>query len=80
METVNHKKQLDQATQKIQLFESEPRFNKHLAYVLINELFWGKQNLSGESLPIQTVLKYKKRLKKSIDMNSGTDGRALNDS
>jgi len=80
METVNHKKQLDRATQKIQLFESEPRFNKHLAYVLINELFWGKQNLPGESLPVQTVLKYKKRLKKSIDMNSGTDGRALNDS
>jgi len=80
METVNHKKQLDQATQKIELFVTEPRFNKHLAYVLINELFWGKQTLPGDSLPVQTVLKYKKRLKKSIDMEGGVDGRALCDS
>eukprot|EP00090_Calanus_glacialis_P035419 TRINITY_DN60473_c0_g1_i1.p1 TRINITY_DN60473_c0_g1~~TRINITY_DN60473_c0_g1_i1.p1 ORF type:complete len:622 (-),score=205.52 TRINITY_DN60473_c0_g1_i1:3-1868(-) len=79
METENHKKQLDQATQKIELFVTEPRFNKHLAYVLINELFWGKQTLPGESLPVQTVLKYKKRLKKSIDMEGGIDGRALCD-
>ena len=77
METVNHKKQIDQATQKIELFESEPRFNRHLAYVLINELIWGKQSLPGDSLPIQTVLKYKKRLKKSIDTEGGVDGRAL---
>jgi len=79
METQNHKKQLDQVTQKIELFVTEPRFNKHLAYVLINELFWGKQALPGDSLPVQTVLKYKKRLKKCIDMDGGVDGRTLCD-
>eukprot|EP00092_Neocalanus_flemingeri_P025817 GFUD01027983.1.p1 GENE.GFUD01027983.1~~GFUD01027983.1.p1 ORF type:complete len:625 (-),score=195.54 GFUD01027983.1:48-1922(-) len=77
METVNHRTQIDKATLKIELFVTEPRFNRHLAFVLINELIWGKQSLPGESLPIQTVLKYKKRLKKSIDMEGGIDGRAL---
>jgi len=80
METQNHKKQLDKVTEKIELFLSEPRFNKHLAYVLINELIWGKQALPGDSLPVQTVLKYKKRLKKCIDKEEGVDGRALCDS
>merc|ERR1719431_207361 len=73
-------KQLDKVTEKIELFVSEPRFNKHLAYVLINELIWGKQTLPGDSLPIKTVLKYKKRLKKCIDKDEGVDGRALCDS
>jgi len=77
METVNHKKQLDQVTNKIEMFITEPKFNKHLAYVLINELIWGKQTLPGDSLPVQTVLRYKKRLKKCIDMEGGVDGRAL---
>ena len=77
METVNHSKQLDEATKKIQLFETEPKFNKHLAFVLINELIWGKQELPGNSLPVQTVLRYKKRLRKSIDINTSKDLRAL---
>lgn len=80
METQNHKKQLDKVTDKIELFVSEPRFNKHLAYVLINELIWGKQTLPGDSLPVKTVLRYKKRLKKCIDKDEGVDGRALCDS
>jgi len=80
METQNHKKQLDKVTEKIELFVSEPRFNKHLAYVLINELIWGKQTLPGDSLPVKTVLRYKKRLKKCIDKDEGVDGRALCDS
>lgn len=77
METANHSKQIDEATKKIQLFVTEPRFHKHLAFVLINELIWGKQELPGDSLPVQTVLKYKKRLKKSIDVNTSKDLRAL---
>ena len=77
METANHSKQIDEATKKIQLFETEPRFNRHLAFVLINELFWGKETLPGDSLPVQTVLKYKKRLKKTIDLNLNKDLRAL---
>ena len=77
METVNHHKQIEEAVNKIQLFESEPRFNRQLAFVLINELIWGKETLPGSSLPVQTVLKYKKRLKKSIDVNSSKDFRAL---
>ena len=77
METANHSKQIDEATKKIQLFVTEPRFQKHLAFVLINELIWGKQELPGDSLPVQTVLKYKKRLKKSIDVNTSKDLRAL---
>ena len=77
METVNHYKQIQEAANKIQLFETEPRFNKHLAFVLINELIWGKETLPGSSLPVQTVLKYKKRLKKTIDVHSSKDFRAL---
>ena len=77
METVNHYKQIQEAANKIQLFEAEPRFNKHLAFVLINELIWGKETLPGSSLPVQTVLKYKKRLKKTIDVHSSKDFRAL---
>ena len=77
METANHSKQIDEATKKIQLFVTEPKFHKHLAFVLINELIWGKQELPGDSLPVQTVLKYKKRLKKSIDVNTSKDLRAL---
>ena len=77
METVNHHKQIEEAANKIQLFENEPRFNKQLAFVLINELIWGKETLPGSSLPVQTVLKYKKRLKKTIDVNSSKDLRAL---
>ena len=77
METANHSKQIDEATKKIQLFVTEPRFQKHLAFVLINELIWGKQELPGDSLPVQTVLKYKKRLKKTIDVNTSKDLRAL---
>jgi len=83
METANHSKQIEAATKKIQLFENEPRFNKHLAFVLINELLWGKETLPGQgdvakcSLPVQTVLKYKKKLKKSIDTSMSKDLRAL---
>lgn len=77
METANHSKQIDEATKKIQLFESEPRFNRHLAFVLITELFWGKLTLPGDSVPVQTILRYKKRLKKSIDTNSSKDMRAI---
>ena len=77
METVNHYKQIEEAVNKIQLFESEPKFNKQLAFVLINELLWGKETLPGSSLPVQTVLKYKKRLKKTIDLRGSKDLRAL---
>ena len=77
METANHSKQIDEVTKKIQLFENEPRFNRHLAFVLINELIWGKETLPGESVPVQTVRKYKKKLKKNIDLSSSRDLRAL---
>lgn len=74
METVNHRKELEAVTDKIQLFESEPRFARHMAFVLISELLWGKQRLAGESLPVRTVLQYKKRLKKCAVAESGQVG------
>ena len=77
METANHSKQIDEATTKIQLFEEQPRFNRHLAYVLITELFWGKETLPGDSVPEQTINKYRKRLKKTLDTHSSKDMRAL---
>ena len=35
--------------------------------------------MPGESLPVTTVLKYKKRIKKCVDKEAGVDGRALSE-
>jgi putative methyltransferase len=77
---VNHKPQVDAATAKIGLFGLEPKLQQELAAILITELVWGKGELPGESLPVLTVLKYKKRIKKCVDKDAGPDGRALSES
>ena len=64
---------------KVDLSALEPKLHKELGMVLIKELVWGNGELSGKSLPAKAVLKYKKRIGKCVNKESGVDGRALSE-
>ena len=64
---------------KVDLSALEPKLHKELGMVLITELVWGNGELSGKSLPAKAVLKYKKRIGKCVNKESGVDGRALSE-
>ncbi|XP_044265060.1 28S rRNA (cytosine-C(5))-methyltransferase [Tribolium madens] len=54
---------IEKLIRKSKLLVKEPRFDPWLAKVLITELLWGKQRLSGQSKPVQTILAYEQVLK-----------------
>ncbi|EFA10277.1 28S rRNA (cytosine-C(5))-methyltransferase [Tribolium castaneum] len=54
---------IEKLIKKSKLLIKEPRFDPWLAKVLITELLWGKQRLSGQSKPVQTILAYEQVLK-----------------
>jgi len=81
MEAVSHRDEIDRAGQAIGLWENEPRFNKCLASILATELFWGKGSLPPGSVPVDTIIKYKKKLAKKLENSLGKgEGRELADS
>jgi len=80
MEAVNHRDQIDRAGTAVGLWENEPRFNKCLASILTTELFWGKGSLPAGSLPIDTIMRYKKKLGKKLENSLGkSEGQELAD-
>ncbi|XP_076044680.1 28S rRNA (cytosine-C(5))-methyltransferase-like isoform X2 [Oratosquilla oratoria] len=57
---------IQDAFSRIRLFEQEPRFNPQMAQVLAGELLFANKVLSGECLPVMTILKYKEELQSAI--------------
>ncbi|KAI4503501.1 hypothetical protein M0802_001723 [Mischocyttarus mexicanus] len=67
--TLNTLKKSDQLNQLLiatKVLINEPRFDPWLARVLITELIWGTQRLTGNSKPIQTILNYESRLRDAL--------------
>lgn len=52
---------------------NEPRLQPWLAKVLITELLWGKEALSSECKPVQTILAYEQRFREELSNISGID-------
>ncbi|XP_023322278.1 probable 28S rRNA (cytosine-C(5))-methyltransferase isoform X2 [Eurytemora carolleeae] len=78
MEALNHTKAIEAATNKIELFTKEPRFQKELAFVLITELLFGKKVLPGRSIPVLTLQKYKNQLENNLKGLENLSGREKN--
>ncbi|EDW95994.2 uncharacterized protein Dyak_GE25147 [Drosophila yakuba] len=57
---------VENAIEKTGLLKDNPSFDPSLAKVLVTELAFGRQELNGESKPVQTVRSYKERLLKLI--------------
>ncbi|RZB77473.1 methyltransferase NSUN5, partial [Asbolus verrucosus] len=54
---------IEKLLKKSKLLIREPRFDPWLAKILITELLWGKNRLTGESKPIKTILGYEQIFK-----------------
>nr|XP_019525435.2 probable 28S rRNA (cytosine-C(5))-methyltransferase [Aedes albopictus] len=59
-------KQIDEMLRRTELLTKEPRLNPWLARVLIAELIFGRGELTGESLPVQCVKRYREELQQAL--------------
>ena len=66
-ECVNHEQVLSGVFLKLDILENEKPLDKNLALILTTELIFGKKALPGESKPIQTILKYHKKIEKALE-------------
>lgn len=77
MDTIKRHNDINYILNKSKLLTKE-RLDEFLARVLITELIWGKNKLSGESKPIKTILAYEQTFKAHLsdieDKSSNDEG------
>lgn len=73
LNTLQKSDQLNQLINETQILLNEPRFDPWLARILITELIWGKQRLTGNAKPIETVLNYEGRLRNALKNINASD-------
>lgn len=65
---------LNRIIEESEIFVKEPRLDQYLGRILVAELLIGKQQLNGQSKPVQTVLKYEQQLRDLLTKTSGSSG------
>ncbi|XP_046830934.1 28S rRNA (cytosine-C(5))-methyltransferase [Vespa crabro] len=73
LNTLQKSDQLNQLINETRILLNEPRFDPWLARILITELIWGKQRLTGNAKPIETVLNYESRLRDALKNINASD-------
>ncbi|XP_043498801.1 28S rRNA (cytosine-C(5))-methyltransferase [Polistes fuscatus] len=73
LNTLQKSDQLNQLIIATKILINEPRFDPWLARILITELIWGKQRLTGNSKPVETVLNYESRLRDALKNINDSD-------
>lgn len=65
----DNKGAIDEAIEKSQILQDNPRLCPILCKVLVTELILGLKKLNGESKPVQTVRAYKDRLSEALGVD-----------
>lgn len=73
LNTLQKSDQLNQLINETKILLNEPRFDPWLARILITELIWGKQRLTGNAKPVETVLNYESRLRDALKNINASD-------
>ena len=66
-ECLKYEKVIEEAFLKLDILSQEKPLDQNLAFILATELLYGKKSLPGDSKPVQAILKYQEKLKKTID-------------
>uniref|UniRef100_A0A1Q3G219 Putative proliferation-associated nucleolar protein nol1 n=1 Tax=Culex tarsalis TaxID=7177 RepID=A0A1Q3G219_CULTA len=70
-------KQIEDLLRRTELLEKEPRLNPWLAKVLVAELIFGRKELTGESLPVQCVRRYREALQEALTTSEVAPAKQL---
>ncbi|XP_075148610.1 nop2/Sun-like domain containing protein 5 [Haematobia irritans] len=63
---IDNRGSIDEAIEKSQILQENPRLCPTLCKVLVTELIFGRKQLNGESRPVQTVREYRDRLVEAL--------------
>ena len=66
-ECLKYERVIEEAFVTLDILTLENPLEKNLAFILATELLYGKKTLPGDSKPVQAILKYQEKLKKTID-------------
>lgn len=73
---IDNRGAIDEAIEKTQILQENPRLSPTLCKVLVTELILGRKQLIGESRPVQTVRAYQDRLIEALGGDSLVKGIA----
>lgn len=69
--------QIKDLVRRTELLEKEPRLNPWLATVLVAELIFGRKELTGDSLPVQCVRRYREALQEALTTSEVAPAKQL---
>ncbi|XP_013097732.1 28S rRNA (cytosine-C(5))-methyltransferase [Stomoxys calcitrans] len=76
---VDNRGAIDEAIEKTQILQENPRLCPSLCKVLVTELILGRKQLNGESKPVQTVREYRDRLIEALGGDPNSLGQKKKD-